>query len=127
MKKSDKQKLVFPKNLLVPVGQFLQARLKSLERRKKVIEKDDPFEDSDRLLDNASPDTDAAEQFGHARTSAIKTELSKRIIQTRKALTRIKIGKYGLCEDCGKMIDTDRLIVYPEATKCVKCEAKREK
>ena len=111
---------------MVPVGQFLQARLKLLERRKKVIEKDDPFKDPDRLLDNASPDTDAAEQFGHARTSAIKTELTKRIIQTRKALTRIKIGKYGLCEDCGKMIDTDRLMVMPEATLCALCGKKKE-
>lgn len=127
MSKTDKQKLVFPKNLLVPVGQFLQTRLKLLERRKKVIEKDDPFKDPGRLLDNASPDTDAAEQFGHARTSAIKTELARMAVQTRKALTRIKIGKYGICEDCGQMIDTDRLIVYPEATKCVKCEVKREK
>lgn len=122
----DKTKLVFPANLLVPVGHFLQGRLKLLEKRKKVIEKDDPFKDPTRLLDNASPDTDAAEQFGHARTSALQTELSRRIIQTRKALTRIKFGKYGLCEDCGGMIDTDRLIIYPEATKCVKCEAKRE-
>lgn len=127
MSKTDKQKLVFPQNLLVPVGQFLQAKLKLLERRKKVIEKDDPFKDPGRLLDNASPDTDAAEQFGHARTSAIKTELARKAVQTRKALTRIKIGKYGICEDCGQMIDTDRLVVYPEATKCVKCEAKREK
>jgi len=119
--------LVFPANLLVPVGKFLQRNLKFLEKRKKEVEGDDPFNDTSRLIDNASPDTDAAEQFGHARTSAIKAELSRKIIQTRKALTRIKWGKYGLCEDCGGMIDTDRLVVYPEATKCVKCEAKREK
>jgi RNA polymerase-binding transcription factor DksA len=122
-----KTKLVFPANVLNPVGRFLQQRLKLLEKRKKVIEKDDPFKDPERLLDNASPDTEAAEQFGHARTSALKTELTRKIIQTRKALTRIKIGKYGLCEDCGQMIDTDRLVIYPEATKCIKCEAKREK
>lgn len=125
--KPRKTKPIFPANLLVPVGQFLQGRLKALEKRKKVIEKDDPFKDPGRLLDNASPDTDAAEQFGHARTSAIKTELARKMVQIRKALTRIKWGKYGLCEDCGRMIDTDRLVIYPEATKCVKCEAKREK
>lgn len=119
--------LEIPANLLKPVGSFLQQRLRTLEKRRKVISSDDPFNDTSRLLDNASPDADAEEQFGHARTSAIKGQLDKKIIQTRKALSRIKIGKYGICEDCGEMIDTDRLMVYPEATLCAKCQKKREK
>ena len=126
-KKRGRDILAIPGNLLAPVGRFLQSRLKGLERRKKEVEKEDPFRDTSRLIDNASPDTDAAEQFGHARASAIKEQLDKRIIQTRKALTRLKIGKYGICEDCGQMIDTDRLMIYPEATLCAKDAAKREK
>ena len=121
------QPVRFPVNLLQPVGKFLQERLAKLERTKKNIEEEDPFRDSDRLVDNSSPDADAAEQFGHARVSAIRKELDKKIIQTRKALTRLKIGEYGICENCGEMIDTDRLLVYPEATLCVKCQAEREK
>ena len=117
----------FPAKLLTPIYSFLQDRLKSLEKRKKEIEEDDPFQDTNRLIDNASPDADAAEQFGHARASALKEQLDRKIIQTRKALTRIKIGKYGICEDCGQMIDTDRLMIYPEATLCAKDQAKREK
>lgn len=117
----------YPSKLLSPVGNFLQDRLKALEKRKKNIEKEDPFKDTSRVTDNASPDADAAEQFGHARTSAIKEQIDKKIIQTKKALTRIRIGKYGICEDGGEMIDTDRLMIYPEATLCVKCERKKEK
>lgn len=117
----------FPANVLSPVANFLSARLHTLEKRKKEIAKEDPFADVSRVNDNAAPDIEADEQSGHARTSAIKTEISKRIVQTRKALTRIKIGKYGICEECGQMIDTDRLIIYPEATICVSCERKREK
>ncbi len=120
-------KVKFPANLLYPIGKLLSWRLTSLEKKKKSIEDEDPFKDTDRLNDNASPDTDAAEQFGHARSAALKNELAKKIVQTKKALTSIKYGTYGICEDCGKMIDTDRLVVYPEATKCVSCEAKREK
>lgn len=120
-------RLRFPATVLNPVGHFLSAQLSKLQRRKKGLEEEDPFKDTSRVLDNASPDTDAAEQFGHARTSALQKEISRKIIQTRKALARIKIGKYGICEDCGKMIDTDRLMIYPEATLCVGCEKKREK
>lgn len=117
----------FPAKLLSPVYGFLSDNLQTLLKRRKEIDKEDPFKDTTRLIDNASPDADAAEQFGHARTSAIKEQLDKKIIQTKKALTMIKIGKYGVCEDCSKMIDTDRLMVYPEATLCAKCQAKREK
>ncbi|OGM11494.1 hypothetical protein A2Z22_00390 [Candidatus Woesebacteria bacterium RBG_16_34_12] len=121
------QVIRIPSNLLRPVKNLLIERLKKLQKRKKQIEKEDPFKDTSRVEDNASPDTDAYEQFGHARTSAIKEQYERKIIQTRKALSRIKIGKYGICEDCNKMIDTDRLVVYPEATLCSKCQAKREK
>ena len=124
--RKKKQAIRFPAKLLAPVGVFLKTQLKKLERRKKVIGEEDPFEDTSRTMDNASPDTDAAEQFGHARTSAIKERLDKKIVQTKKALTRVKIGKYGTCEDCGEMIDTDRLIAYPEATMCAGCKMKRE-
>ena len=129
-KKSKKRRVnvvQIPAKLLAPVGKFLQGKLKRIEKRKKDIEKEDPFKNTSRILDNASPDTDAAEQFGHARTTAIKEQLERKAIQTKKALARIKIGKYGHCEDCDKIIDTDRLMVYPEATLCAKCKAKREK
>lgn len=122
-----KTQLSFPSNLLTPIANLLRSSLKRLEFRKKEISKEDPFKNKARISDNASPDADAEEQFGHARTSAIKEQIDRQMIQTRKALTRIKIGKYGICEDCGNMIDTDRLIAYPEATLCAKCKAKREK
>ena len=119
--------LRFPSNLVAPIAGILRSSLKKLEIRKKDISKEDPFRNNARVSDNASPDADAEEQFGHARASAIKEQIDRQIIQTRKALTRIKIGKYGICEDCGNMIDTDRLIAYPEATLCKGCKAKREK
>jgi DnaK suppressor protein len=128
IKKSKKvTKTYFPANLLAPVGNFLQDRLKYLEKRKNEVETSDPFKNSDRASDNASPDADAEEQFGHARTSAIKSTLDRKIIQTKKALAKIKLGNYGVCEDCGEMIDTERLMIYPEATMCAKDAAKRER
>jgi len=121
-----KRSVKFPKRLLKPVGDFLAGRLRKLEKQKKEVDSEDPFKNHTRVSDNASPDTDAAEQFGHARTSALKGALDRKIIQTKKALARVKLGKYGICEDCGKMIDTDRLMIYPETTLCITDEKKRE-
>lgn len=120
-------KISFPATLLEPIRQFLHREEEKLSKRKKELDKEDPFNDSKRILDNASSDADASEQFGHANIEGLKREIDRKLVQIRKALTMIKLGKYGMCEKCGKMIDTDRLTVFPEATMCVGCEKKREK
>lgn len=125
--KTKRSSISFPTNVLRPVADFLKENLKKLQIRKSKISSEDPFNNSARILDNASPDADAEEQFGHARVSAIKNELNKKTAQIKKALKKIKKGTYGTCEDCSKLIDTDRLSVVPEATLCISCEKKREK
>ena len=128
MKKTKKHltPIEYPMYLIRPVSSFLSLQLRRLERTKREIVKDDPFKNTDRLTDNAAPDADAEEQFGHARSTAIREQLDRTIIQTRRAMARIKIGQYGICEKCGNMINTDRLMAKPEATLCVRCEAKKE-
>lgn len=117
----------YPAELLVPIRDFLSKKLSGLEKTKKELTEDDPFNDTARLNDNAAMDADAAERVGHMETSAMKWSVDRSIIQIRKALSRIKFGKYGVCEKCGKMIDTDRLVVMPETTICVDCEKRKEK
>lgn len=121
-----KVKILFPEKLIAPVRRFLSDQIKLLELRRKNIEEEDPFSNPERAKDNAAIDTEAEEQFGHATATALKEQIDRKIIQTRKALSRAKMGKYGICSRCGNMINTDRLMVYPEATFCVKCEKKRE-
>ena len=124
---NTKKSTFYPKEVLKPVRTYLSQKLFGLEKRKKELTKEDPFADKSRLNDNAAMDADAAERVGHMQVSALKQTMDRSMIQVRKALTRIKIGKYGLCENCGKMIDTDRLVILPETTVCVDCERKREK
>lgn len=127
-KKSDKTSISgFPASLLKPVGVFLREKLRSLRVNRTKITKDDPFNNKTRDLDSSATDTEAEEQFEHARISAIKDELNNKAKQIKKALERVRKGKYGICEVCNKMIDTDRLSIFPEATKCVDCEKKSEK
>lgn len=126
VKKESKAKIKgFPLKILKPVADFLRQEMSRLEKKKKAIAKEDPFLDSSRINDNASPDTDVVEQIGHDRVKALENQVNRKLIQVKKALTRVKIGKYGTCEKCGKMIDTDRLMVMPETTVCVSCEKKK--
>ncbi len=126
-KKNQKEKITFPADLLAPIGKFLVEEEKKILKKIKNLKTEDPFTDPDRASNNASPDTDAEEQFGHMKNRAIQKQLQKRLIQVRKALTRVKIGNYGSCEKCGQLIDTDRLMIYPEATTCLDCLKKEEK
>lgn len=116
----------FPMTVLKPIGEFLTREARRLERRKKSLSQEDPFKDTSRVTDNAAPDTDALEQFNHQKVTAIQTQVDRRLIQIKKALTRLRIGKYGVCEKCGRMIDTDRLMVMPETTLCAECAKKKE-
>lgn len=116
----------FPKNIIEPIKQFLHLEEQKLNRRKIELEEQDPFKDPKRVTDNASVDAEAAEQFGHATIEGLRREIDRKLVQVRKALTWIKLGKYGTCEKCGKMIDTDRLMVFPEVTICVECEKRKE-
>ena len=121
------QMLKIPTKLLKSIQTYLSNRHKDIEEKIANVKKEDPFADADRLNDNAAMDTDVREEVGHERAEAIKLELMKNLARVRKAMTKIKIGKYGICEKCGKMIDTDRLGVMPDAEFCVKCENKNEK
>lgn len=116
----------FPLSLLKPLKRYLEERKKETEKKLVDLEAEDPFSDTDRLNDNAASDTDVKEQVGHQRVEAIKLELSRNLVRIKKALTKIGVGKYGLCEKCGKMIDTDRLSVVPTAELCIVCAKKEE-
>jgi DnaK suppressor protein len=128
MKKGTMRSMIkFPAKVLRPIRDYLLATQKRLERRRKDIVAEDPFSDASRVNDNAASDSDAREISGHDRAEALRDEVDRRLITIRKALTKIRLGRYGLCENCGKMIDTDRLAVNPTAELCIKCEKKRKK
>jgi DnaK suppressor protein len=123
--KNEKESLSLPKKLLAPIKSFLEKELIGLKRINKNLKAEDPFSSETRANEN-SFEEDLDEQIGHFDNEYKRKFLAKQMVQFRKALTRIKIGKYGICEKCGQMIDTDRLAVKPEATTCVKCSKENE-
>jgi len=119
-------KIIFPLKVLKPIRDYLTKKELKLVRRKKALTKEDPYENTDRVNDNAAVDTDAAEESGHERITALKKEIDKTLIRIRRTLTKIKIGKYGLCESCNQLIDTDRLAVNLTSSECMKCVKKKD-
>lgn len=42
------------------------------------------------------------------------------------ALDRIRLGRYGICTDCGETIPDARLHAYPTAKRCMVCQTRHE-
>ncbi len=123
--KKENQKSLFPSSVLKPLIDYLKGEEKKLKEKKLWLKKEDPFRFGKREDDN-SLDADVAEQVDHERVSALKVQVTKALINIRKTMSRIRLGKYGVCEKCGQMIDTDRLAIDPTAARCIKCQSKIE-
>lgn len=52
---------------------------------------------------------------------------AREIEQIDNALSQIKMGNYGICEDCGTKINKRRLIAIPFVNLCVKCKEAEER
>lgn len=116
-----------PSRILTSIRERLLSEQKNLKERKRRLKKEDPFTDHARTTDNAAIDTDVNEQVGHERVMGIQNEVDKMLIRVRKALSAIKVGKYGICTNCNRMIDTNRLAINPTAEYCMDCATKLEK
>ncbi len=101
---------------------FLDSQLQELQNRIayadiRKVSNDDGFHDH---LDIASSDTDKNMLF------KIREREGRLIPKIKKALQRIADGSYGICEECGEDIPTNRLRARPVATQCIECKTKEE-
>ncbi len=70
-------------------------------------------------------DVDLAQALSDRETTDILVHLlDENRAQVERALERVKAGAYGLCEDCGHKIPTERLKYQPAATRCVECQGR---
>ncbi|MBN1580959.1 MAG: TraR/DksA C4-type zinc finger protein [Anaerolineae bacterium] len=67
--------------------------------------------------------------IGQGDPAIVRWELDQAILEQSKeratslvqALTRLRQGTYGVCEQCGQPIHPDRLTVLPETKLCIDC------
>lgn len=115
------------KENLAAIKKYLEERKRQIERHITSLKQEDPFSDTARLSDNAASDTEAREEIGHERVEALKGELMQQLARVKRALSKIGIGKYGVCDNCGRPIEPERLKVFPMAEYCLSCEKLKEK
>jgi RNA polymerase-binding transcription factor len=59
-------------------------------------------------------------------TLRIRDRERKLIAKIDEALRRLEDGSYGVCDDCGETIGTERLKARPVTTLCIQCKSAQE-
>ncbi|KKO18785.1 MAG: TraR/DksA C4-type zinc finger protein [Candidatus Brocadia sp.] len=112
------------KKELKQIENLLKSRknilLKEFEKRAKKY-RDAGSEKATDVVEIASSSSSEVLEF------AVAEEGARELKQIEDALSRIKTGQYGVCEQCGKVIKKARLKAIPFATLCVSCKEEEEK
>jgi DnaK suppressor protein len=111
----------FLKNLTVKkeeVERTLKQLMAGNEQYKELVSTDDFIEDLDRA------EQEISSQTRYSILERKSKELEKIEILVRRIL---KDAEFGRCEECGKRIPEKRLLIVPEAIRCVTCQKKLEK
>jgi len=78
--------------------------------------------DSEMSTQEVQDEADMAEKASDYEERSIKLNtLEKRLADINKSLQKIENNNYGICENCGKEIEEDRLAVNPAALTCKEC------
>lgn len=116
----------FQKRLLADKERF-QKELKSFAQKDPVVKGDwDSTYPSFNPPENVNLEEEAGEVEEYTTRLPIEHSMEKRLQDIDAALKKMKGGKYGICENCGKDIPLKRLRVYPEARYCLSCGSKKK-
>ena len=117
------------KTITVPPTLFRDLVLRLWKRSKELKKEEELVKQADPLLTDERADTsegadntagDVAKTIQEARLDLIQVAR----LEIRKALAKVRIGTYGICELCKKPIDLARLKALPQATSCFECANK---
>lgn len=103
----------------------LVGKLKRLEKTRSNLDARDPYLQEGRTVGNSEEMDEALlEDVQKEVVDLQKTFTESALSQVKKALAKMRVGKYGVCEVCGGPIEKARLEAYPEATTCTTCSTK---
>jgi len=119
------------KELLKDLEQKLEQDKLNLEKGLEKFAKKDgnlqgdwdtkfPNYGSDSGSSNLEKAADEVEEY--ATLLPIEYSLELKLKDINSALEKIKKGKYGICDKCGKEINEERLKVNPGAKFCISCK-----
>jgi DnaK suppressor protein len=68
----------------------------------------------------------ATETYETEKNLALEDNLRRQLAMTEAALVKLDEGTYGICANCGRPIDPERLDALPHVTVCIDCKRLQE-
>lgn len=97
-----------------------EKQLQELQDEIKAIAIDLSAPDSPDFADRATENEGDEVLEERGKVAQLEVE------QIEAAITRIKLGTYGVCTHCGQPIRTARLVALPYAAHCIACATRDE-
>ena len=104
--------LAIRKNIKNQINSLATDNLKRSQYESEV-----EFRSQEQGTDNYNRD------FALSRVSLVQNIL----FEINEALNRLKLGTFGICEDCGATIERARLVALPYSRRCIHCQSQAEK
>lgn len=119
----EKEFLKRQEEILLKRKENLEKELETVAKKKKTGEKYEP-----KFLDVGSKEDDWAQEVQtYEEYLVLERNLAKTLSDINKSLKKIEKNTYGICENCQKEIEKDRLKIMPTASLCLSCANKPKK
>jgi RNA polymerase-binding transcription factor len=108
---------------LAEVETLLKARRRQLAD--ELVELTKPPEAGSNLSFGKRIGEGTTEAVERISSTAAARSIAAALADVDRALDKVDEGTYGLCDDCGQPIGSERLEAMPSSTLCVTCSARR--
>jgi len=108
---------------LEKVQSLLQARRRRLADELAELTK--PREAGSNLSFGKRVGEGTTEAVERISSTATARSIAAALAEVDQALEKLDEGTYGLCDECGRPISSERMEAMPFATLCVTCSARR--
>jgi len=109
------------------LNEIKELRGSLLEQRKNVLNDVSRHAVKGVGVGVIADETERADKIAEA---AVEHQLgyseAKLLEKIEYALTRLDEGSYGVCDDCGKQINIERLKAKPSVSLCIQCQGIKE-
>jgi DnaK suppressor protein len=117
------------KKIIAELKEKLETEKKSIQTELESFASKDPnskdnWDTRYPNREDGDKDDEADEVGEYENMLSVEHNLEVRLRDINSALEKIEKGGYGICENCGKEIDQERLQALPEAKTCLKCNNK---
>jgi len=114
----EKKKINYFKNILLKMKNDLQNEIDSFANEEGQSLKDSSSELSS--YDN-HPADQGSETYEREKDMGLRDNTLSLLKQVDSSLEKIESGNFGICKECGKKIDIERLKVIPYTDLCREC------